>query len=97
MYFAFLPTPRRCCILGEAISISGYASDSWDSPDLLDGKREVEGIARLLWSRHVQRPLSLGLFGRAGSSKSFFTRRLQDQIAELAASQSEVYRVVQVR
>ena len=45
---------------------------------------DVDAFAALIAARAVQPPLSIGLFGRWGSGKTFFMRRLKARIAELA-------------
>jgi KAP-like P-loop domain-containing protein/WD40 domain-containing protein len=51
---------------------------------------DVDAFARLVASRHMSPPLSIGIFGDWGSGKTFFMRSLQQRVAQLAheASQS---------
>jgi hypothetical protein len=79
--------PRRHRVLR-----ANYAADSADSTALLDRdtdhldiRDDVDRLAKLIASKNVSPPLSIGLFGPWGSGKSFFMRQVQLRIADLAA------------
>lgn len=69
---------------------ANYASDSAtallldDTSDDLDIRTDVDMIAKLIASRDVHPPLSIGLFGEWGSGKSFLMRQVQLRIKDLA-------------
>ncbi len=50
---------------------------------------DVDAFARLVASRHMSPPLSIGIFGDWGSGKTFFMRSLQQRVAQLAHEASE--------
>ncbi len=70
---------------------AGYISDTVDSkaPDRLGIDKEVSAICRVLASRQVKSPLSLGLFGDWGSGKSFFMKKMQQAILDIAEAARE--------
>jgi len=78
-------TPRR---VGSTRAT--YAADSAiaglldDRTDDLDIRTDVDMIAKLIASRDVRPPLSIGLFGEWGSGKSFLMRQVQLRIKDLA-------------
>src|SRR5690242_15216836 len=59
--------------------VPGYVPDS-GGEDLLGIMPEVDSLARLLMSRTLAPPFSLGIFGGSGSGKSFFAKVLQQRI-----------------
>lgn len=67
------------------VRFAGYNADTPEGNDLLDLRRDVEGLAAVIASREVVPPLSIGLFGDWGSGKSFFMRLLRTRVKELAA------------
>ncbi|HEX8179488.1 MAG TPA: P-loop NTPase fold protein [Pyrinomonadaceae bacterium] len=60
--------------------IAGYTSDKPGGADLLDITREVEALCSVLAAREVEPPVSLGLFGDWGCGKSFFMKKMEEQI-----------------
>jgi hypothetical protein len=77
----FEPPPRR--------RLAAYSADdtraATDLSKWLEIDPDVDALAALLAARAVEPPLSVGLFGDWGSGKSFFMRRLQARVAELAS------------
>jgi KAP family P-loop domain len=68
----------------EEQGLPTYAADSTTGPDLIGITREVEAMASLVSAWSVEPPLSIGLFGEWGSGKSFFMRRMQDRVRQIA-------------
>jgi hypothetical protein len=63
---------------------AGYRADTNDGPDRLGITDDVNMLADLVASRLVRPPLSIGLFGRWGSGKSFFMRQMRHRVELLA-------------
>jgi acylphosphatase len=66
----------------------GFAADDTGGVDMLGIQDRVEFVASVLAAEQLETPLAVGLFGDWGSGKSFFMRRMQeriDQLAELSA------------
>jgi hypothetical protein len=64
--------------------IARFDADTGGRDDSLEVDRYVHAFARVMASRSLTPPLSIGLFGDWGSGKTFFMDRLYDKIAELA-------------
>lgn len=71
--------------------IAGFDADRWraDEKDTLHIDRYVNAFARVMASRTLQPPLSIGLFGDWGSGKTFFMERLRRRVDEFSASADE--------
>lgn len=65
--------------------IPGFSSDDTRGEDKLDIKREVEALCSVIAAKDVEPPVSVGLFGDWGSGKSFFMRKMEEQINTLKA------------
>ena len=76
-----LPT-RSSDDLNEAFA--GYTADTLQGSDLLGRHKLIVDIGRWLSARSLQTPLAIGLFGDWGSGKSFFMKRLQEEIDAIA-------------
>ena len=63
--------------------IAGFKPDTWRSDDL-SIEADVNALARLMLSRNVAPPLSIGVFSPEGSGKTFFTQRLSQAVSEIA-------------
>ncbi|MCP4766831.1 MAG: hypothetical protein GY875_11235 [Gammaproteobacteria bacterium] len=63
--------------------IPTVSSDKTDRGDQLRIQRYVDAFARVIASRNLTPPLSIGLFGDWGSGKTFFMDSLEEQIHEL--------------
>jgi len=57
--------------------------------DRLGIENEVEGMSKLVASKDIRWPLSIGLFGRWGSGKTFFMEMMEDRIREIAHRSNE--------
>ncbi|WP_404386482.1 hypothetical protein LL946_07890 [Knoellia locipacati] len=72
-----------------------YAADSAraelldEASDDLDIRADVDMIAKLIASKNVTPPLSMGLFGPWGSGKSFLMRQVRLRIADLSRRSRE--------
>jgi hypothetical protein len=55
-------------------------------PDRLGVDADARALAALVASRHLEPPLAIGLYGEWGSGKTFFMKRIQASVADLAAS-----------
>jgi hypothetical protein len=82
--------------------IARFDADTGATQDRLKVDRYVNAFARVIASRALTPPLSIGLFGDWGSGKTFFMDRLHDKIGELAqtpAGDSPLYwnRICQIR
>lgn len=66
--------------------IARFDADQGDSQDSLRIDRYVHAFARVMASRGLVPPLSIGLFGDWGSGKTFFMDQLHGRIETLATS-----------
>lgn len=67
------------------IQINTYASFQKDNPhvddtDSLEIDEDINAFAKLIAYKDLQTPLSVGLFGKWGSGKSFFMKKLDQKI-----------------
>ncbi len=69
--------------------LATYDADTTDGHDLLGIEGDVNAFASLIATRTISPPLSIGLFGDWGSGKTFFLRRLQRRVQEIADSAHE--------
>jgi hypothetical protein len=63
---------------------AGYHADTDEGQDWLGITKDVNMLADLVVSRHIDPPLSVGLFGNWGSGKSFFMRQMRARVRTLA-------------
>jgi KAP-like P-loop domain-containing protein len=82
--------------------IARFDADTGKRADRLKVDRYVNAFARVMASRALTPPLSIGLFGDWGSGKTFFMDRLYDKIQELSqtsAADPPLYwgRICQIR
>ena len=76
---------RRWELFTEPPIAPSYLTDyvpKQPAPSWIDD--DVDAFARLIASRHMSPPLSIGIFGDWGSGKTFFMRSLQQRVARLA-------------
>ena len=67
--------------------IARFDADTGGTRDRLQVDRYVDAFARVMASRNLTPPLSIGLFGDWGSGKTFFMDRLYDRIEQLSQAQ----------
>lgn len=72
-----------------ALQTNIYASFQKDNPhedddDSLEINEDINAFAKLIAYKDLQTPLSIGLFGKWGSGKSFFMKKLDQKINMLA-------------
>lgn len=68
--------------------IASLLSDTDGGPDYLDISADVNAFAKVMAARTFTPPLAIALFGKWGSGKSFFMRKLRDRITTLSAPKS---------
>lgn len=66
--------------------IARFSADTGDKEDSLNIKQYVDAFARVMASRNLTPPLSIGLFGDWGSGKTFFMDRLENEIQTLSGN-----------
>ena len=76
---------RRWVIGTEQPLAPGYLADQVvDQPVSTWIDEDVDAFARLIASRHMSPPLSIGIFGEWGAGKTYFMRRLQTRVGRLS-------------
>ena len=70
-------------------SIVALQIDAPTGEDLLDVEEEAKAFAKLIASRQVPAPLSLGIFGVWGSGKSFFMGKIREFVNELTTARQK--------
>lgn len=69
-----------------SMPVPPFEADICSERDLLWINPEVRALAALIASHKTPLPLSIGLFGKWGSGKSFYMRQLQRRIEEIVRS-----------
>ena len=80
------PTPETTLEVFTAASMPDRVNS--EAKDHLDVNTEAQAFARLVASVNTVPPLSIGIFGRWGSGKSFFMNRISHALNQLAESDS---------
>ncbi len=70
-------------------TIAGLVSDSDKGIDYLDITKDVNAFARVVSAKSFEPPLAIALFGKWGSGKSFFMRKLKEQTSKLSSNKTE--------
>ena len=86
---AAAPAPGAVARTSSGPRIADYTDDRPEGEDRLGIEREVWALASLAAAWHVVPPLSIGLFGEWGTGKTFFMRKMQEQVRKLARSARE--------
>jgi hypothetical protein len=71
--------------------LSGIKSDADSGTDYLDIEKDVQAFARVMCAKSLNPPLAIGLLGKWGSGKSFFMRKLQEEIEVLTQKNNNIY------
>jgi len=78
-----LPPPPNSPSVAEN-RIAGLISDSEKGNDYLGIDKDVRAFARVIAAKSFQPPLAIALFGKWGSGKSFFMRKLREQVEDFS-------------
>ncbi|RPD39428.1 P-loop NTPase fold protein [Chitinophaga barathri] len=68
--------------------IAGLISDTEKGTDYLDISKDVTAFARVIAAKSFDPPLAIALLGKWGSGKSFFMRKLKQQVTEFSNFQA---------
>lgn len=69
--------------------IASLVSDSDKGIDYLDITKDVNAFARVIAAKNFEPPLAISLFGKWGSGKSFFMRKLKEKISTLSKNTAD--------
>lgn len=64
--------------------IAGLISDSDNGVDYLEINKDVNAFAKVIAAKSFEPPLAISLFGKWGSGKSFFMKKLKNKITNLS-------------
>lgn len=64
--------------------IAGLLSDADRGTDYLNISKDITAFARVIAAKSFEPPLAIALFGKWGSGKSFFMRKLREQIEDFS-------------
>ena len=70
--------------------VAAIAPDSTEGIDRLDRMPDISAFANAIASRSLKPPLSIGVFGEWGAGKTFFMRKLRDEIDRINVHVQEV-------
>lgn len=70
--------------------LAGLLSDSDDADDHLDIQADVDAFAKILSAKTFQPPLAIALFGKWGTGKSFFMRKLKERISFYSGQENKL-------
>ncbi|WPV01645.1 P-loop NTPase fold protein [Mucilaginibacter sp. cycad4] len=70
--------------------LAGLLSDSDDADDHLDINADVDAFAKIISAKTFKPPLAIALFGKWGTGKSFFMRKLKDKISYYTQQQDDM-------
>lgn len=71
-------------IITNESRIAGLISDTDKGADYLDISKDITAFARVIAAKSFEPPLAIALFGKWGSGKSFFMRKLKEQVIEFS-------------
>ncbi|MCS3528719.1 KAP family NTPase [Chryseobacterium sp. JUb7] len=64
--------------------IAGLISDSDDGIDYLEIEKDINAFSKVIAAKNFEPPLAISLFGKWGSGKSFFMKKLKNRIIDLS-------------
>ena len=70
-------------------TIAGLSSDSDSGTDYLNISKDINAFARVMSVKSFTPPLAIALLGKWGSGKSFFMRKLKENIQSLSQSNNK--------
>lgn len=70
--------------INEKETIAGLISDADNGIDHLNIQKDVKAFARVIAAKSFVPPLAIVIFGKWGSGKSFFMRKIKEQIQSLS-------------
>lgn len=82
---SFLPTQS---LSYSRDKIAGLISDSETGNDYLSIDKDVRAFARVIAAKSFEPPLAIALLGKWGSGKSFFMRKLKEQIEDFSGREA---------
>ncbi|WIV54172.1 P-loop NTPase fold protein [Amycolatopsis nalaikhensis] len=92
------PGSRLASVLDGIRFAPGYRNDGTRGADQLDVQGYVNALCEVVTDPAVTPPLSIGLFGKWGTGKSFFMEKMRERIAErVPESGDDEFSVVQIR
>jgi hypothetical protein len=78
-----LPSPKTSSLTSKN-KIPGIISDSEKGNDFLGIGKDIRAFARVISAKSFEPPLAIALLGKWGSGKSFFMRKLKEQIEDFS-------------
>lgn len=86
LYYTFVHKKKNLSNidLPSSTKLAGLIADVESGEDYLDIKKDVNAFARVIAAKSFEPPLAIALFGKWGSGKSFFMRKLKDSIQSLS-------------
>jgi len=78
-------------IISQSPMLAGLLSDSDEGDDYLDIKNDVDAFAKIMAAESFRPPLAVALFGKWGTGKSFFMKKLKDRISYYAQQDNKVF------
>ena len=66
-----------------------FLSDTCSGIDLLRIEKDVNSLAELMTMKSVKPPLSIGIFGKWGSGKSFYITKIQEKVKSIVADKTK--------
>ncbi|AUI57233.1 P-loop NTPase fold protein [Amycolatopsis sp. BJA-103] len=92
------PGSRLWPVLNDVQFAYGYRNDGASGDDQLGIQGDVNALAEMIIDPKVKPPLSIGLFGKWGTGKSFFMEKMRQRIGERTAGRGDdESAVVQIR